>query len=91
MANTRKTVRPAKQKPKAAKTSRTGQPKSKLDKIAAALRSAKGATISDLAALTGWQKHSVRGALAGALKKRGFRIENTVSEGVRTYRITAPK
>ena len=30
----------------------------------------EGATIDEIVASTGWQRHTVRGAFAGALKKR---------------------
>lgn len=30
----------------------------------------RGATIAEIAAATGWQAHTVRGAIAGALKKK---------------------
>ncbi|WP_417497453.1 DUF3489 domain-containing protein [Maricaulis sp.] len=39
---------------------------------------------------TGWQAHSVRGALAGALRKKGHIITSTVDDGVRRYRIAVP-
>jgi hypothetical protein len=45
-----------------------------------------GATIADLVDATGWQQHSVRGALAGALKKRGWVITSTKLVGARLYR-----
>ncbi len=40
---------------------------------------------------TGWQQHTVRGTLAGALKKRlGLTIESEKPDGKdRVYRITA--
>jgi hypothetical protein len=42
-------------------------------------------------ALTGWQAHSVRGAIAGALKQRGHAISSTrVGDEPRRYRIEAP-
>ncbi|MGE0830247.1 MAG: DUF3489 domain-containing protein [Hyphomonadaceae bacterium] len=60
----------------------------KLDLIVAALRAPKGASVPDLMALTGWQAHSVRGALAGALKKgRGLVIVSEKIDGARFYRI----
>lgn len=63
-------------------------PSSKLDKIVSALRAPKGATIAQLVALTGWQTHSVRGALSGALKKqRGFTITSTKPGNERIYKI----
>ena len=62
---------------------------SKLDQIVAALRAPKGASISDLMSLTGWQMHSVRGAIAGAFKKkRGLTVTSQkAANGERIYRI----
>ena len=41
-----------------------------------------GATVDEIAAATGWQKHTVRGAMAGALKKRlGLTITSEKVEG----------
>ena len=34
------------------------------------LRHPEGATVEQIAAVTGWQNHTVRGAIAGALKKK---------------------
>ena len=65
---------------------------SKLDAIVSALRSPKGASISDLMRLTGWQQHSVRGALAGALKKgRGLAITSAKVSEERIYKLDAKK
>jgi Protein of unknown function (DUF3489) len=53
------------------------------------LRSTGGATITALTKATGWQPHSVRGFLAGVVKKRlKLKLESAVVEGVRIYRIT---
>jgi hypothetical protein len=60
---------------------------SKLDTLLVLLRQAHGATIQELAAATAWQTHSVRGALAGTLRKKGHVISSEVAEGVRRYRI----
>ena len=60
---------------------------SKPDTLIQLLRRPTGATIDELAAATLWQKHSVRGALAGTLKKKGHTITSEVTEGVRRYRI----
>jgi hypothetical protein len=49
----------------------------------------EGATIEQIVAATGWQPHTVRGAFAGALKKRlGLEVssEKVESRG-RVYRI----
>ena len=38
--------------------------------LVAMLRAPDGATIEEIMAATGWQSHTVRGAMAGALKKK---------------------
>ena len=58
----------------------------KLDQLAAMLARRKGASIAEMMAATGWQPHSVRGALAGALKRRGLAITSEKIGGVRRYR-----
>jgi hypothetical protein len=53
------------------------------------LRSTGGATITALTKATGWQPHSVRGFLAGVVRKRlKLDLQSAVVEGVRVYRIT---
>jgi len=52
----------------AAKTKATAG--GKLGQIIRLLQRAKGATIDDLTEATGWQAHSVRGAISGQLRKR---------------------
>jgi Protein of unknown function (DUF3489) len=53
------------------------------------LRSTGGATIAALTKATGWQPHSVRGFLAGVVRKRlKLHLQSTAVEGVRIYRIT---
>lgn len=64
----------------------------KLDALVAALRRPKGASISELMATTGWQAHSVRGAIAGALKKgRGLSISSCKTGEQRIYKLDAKK
>ncbi len=62
----------------------------KLATVVALLKRNDGATISDIAAATGWQTHSVRGAISGALKKKmGLSIVSASEDGRgRVYRIT---
>lgn len=80
---------PRKRAPAKAKTANQPGPSSKLDQMISALRTGKGASISDLMEITGWQAHSVRGAIAGALKaKRGLAITSDKKGAERIYRIT---
>jgi hypothetical protein len=53
------------------------------------LKRAEGATLAQIVQVTGWQPHTVRGALAGALKKRlGLTIISEKVEGRgRVYRV----
>jgi hypothetical protein len=53
------------------------------------LRSPDGATIAEIVAATGWQPHTVRGAFAGALKKKlGLDVTSEKVEGRgRVYKI----
>lgn len=53
------------------------------------LRAPDGATIEEITAATGWQAHMVRGAIAGALKKKlGLDVNSEKVEGRgRVYRI----
>ena len=61
---------------------------SKLAKVIAMLRQPNGASIEALSKATGWQTHSVRGAISGAIKnKLGLTVTSTKADGVRTYRI----
>lgn len=77
-------------KKRAARSTPSRDKASKLSKVITALRSPKGATIPALMHLTGWQAHSVRGALSGALKKdRGFIITSEKTGAERVYRIEA--
>ena len=57
--------------------------------LVAMLRRPEGATIAEVVEATGWQPHTVRGALAGVLKKRlGLVIASEKAEARgRVYRI----
>ena len=85
----RGTARPSKSKvatdaPKLAKSP------SKLNQVEALLLTPTGTTIADIMAATGWQQHSVRGAMAGAMKKRGLLIASEKFNGLRRYRASKP-
>jgi hypothetical protein len=52
------------------------------------LQSSKGATIATMMKATGWQQHSVRGFLAGVVRKRlKLKLHSNRVEGGRVYRI----
>jgi hypothetical protein len=57
------------------------------------LKRKKGATIEAIVAATGWQPHSVRGAISGTLKKKlGLAVTSErVGDGSRVYRIAATR
>jgi hypothetical protein len=62
-----------------ARTPRTGTKQAKLIEM---LRADGGATIDEIVAETGWQPHTVRGAFAGALKKKlGLEVNSEKVEG----------
>ena len=61
----------------------------KLARLIDMLRREHGATVAETVAALGWQAHSVRGAISGALKKkRGLIIQSEMRDGRgRIYRI----
>jgi hypothetical protein len=85
MTNNSKKAKTGRSAPKSSTAKAAGT--SKLDILMTLLRQPAGASIQELAAATAWQVHSVRGAIAGALKKKGHVISSEVVEGVRRYRI----
>ena len=57
------------------------RPGSKLASILELIARPEGATIAELAKATGWQEHSVRGAISGILaKKYGVTLTSEVAE-----------
>ena len=60
--------------------------------LIALLKTPDGASIPEITAVTGWQTHSVRGAISGQLKKKlGLAVISEKVEGRgRVYRIGAP-
>ncbi len=68
----------------------TPRPNTKQAKLIAMLRRPGGATIADLAKATGWQRHTVRGVISGALKKKlGLTVRTEKAEGKdRVYRLS---
>lgn len=63
-------------------------PGGKLGQVLAAVRTAEGASLGDLVALTGWQPHTVRASLT-RLRQGGVPIELTQSAGRKRYAAAA--
>ena len=61
---------------------------SKTAQVVAMLQRKNGATLEEIMDKMAWQRHTVRGFMAGAMKKAGFTVESFKSDkGERTYRI----
>jgi hypothetical protein len=62
---------------------------SKQDQVIALLRRPGGVTVAAIASATGWQPHTVRGMISGALKKKlGLAVVSEKgADGDRVYRI----
>jgi Protein of unknown function (DUF3489) len=64
---------------------------SKQDVVIAMLRQPEGATVDEVASVTGWQRHTVRGVFSGTLKKKlGLTLASAKEERGRVYRIAGP-
>jgi hypothetical protein len=62
----------------------------KQSRILAMLQSPLGATITAMMQATGWQQHSVRGFLAGVVRKRlKLKLGSKKVDGARVYQITS--
>ncbi len=61
----------------------------KHDRVLALLSQREGATIPEIMKVTNWQQHSVRGFLAGTVRKKlGFALTSSKAEGeLRRYRV----
>jgi hypothetical protein len=67
------------------------KPPSKQDVVIAMLRLTEGATVDEVASVTGWQRHTVRGLFSGTLKKKlGLSLASAKEERGRVYRIAEP-
>ena len=62
---------------------------SKQSRVIAMMQSPAGTTIAAMMKATGWQQHSVRGFLAGVVRKRlKLKLGSKKVDGNRVYRIT---
>jgi hypothetical protein len=83
-------AKPAPKGKKAAKAPESEGPRegSKTAQVVAMLQRKNGASISEIMAAMGWQRHTVRGFMAGAMKKAGYSVESFKPEGgERSYRL----
>jgi hypothetical protein len=66
--------------------------RSKQDRVIALLRRREGATLAVLVKATNWKPHSIRGFLAGTVRKKlKLQLLSEKVDGIRTYRIGAGK
>jgi hypothetical protein len=85
----RKTAKPMSRKRSVPASSRSAAgPDTKHARVIAMLRKPAVATIAAIMALTDWQQHSVRGFLAGVVRKKlGLNLVSDQTEKGRVYRI----
>lgn len=68
----------------------SAQAESKQARVVALLQRPGGATMDDLTAATGWQRHSVRGVLSGVIRKKlGMAVTSAREGEQRVYRVVA--
>jgi hypothetical protein len=84
----RKPAKAAARKRPAVSSKAAAGPDTKHARVIAMLRKPAGATIAAIMAVTGWQQHSVRGFLAGVVRKKlGLNLVSDQTDKGRVYRI----
>jgi hypothetical protein len=88
-----KTAKPTSRKRSAPASPKSAtRPGTKHAHIVALLRAPAGATIASLVSATEWQQHSVRGFLAGVVRRKlGLNLVSEQTENGRVYRINDGK
>src|SRR5260370_37338026 len=82
----RKAASRAKSAPASSKSA--PRPDTKHSRVVAMLRAPAGATIAAIMTATDWQRHSVRGFLAGVVRKKlGLNLVSQQTDNGREYRI----
>jgi uncharacterized protein DUF3489 len=81
-------VRKSKTQSKVRSSITAGHAESKQARLITMLRASSGATVAAMMAATEWQQHSVRGFLAGVIRKKlGLNLVSEESDDGRIYRI----
>jgi len=84
----RKMGKPALRKRIAPSSKPSVRSNTKHDRMLAMLRTPAGATLASLVTATEWQQHSIRGFLAGVVRKRlGLNLVSEIGPRGRVYRI----
>ena len=88
-SSARKTNKPKPRARSASASPKTAaRPETKHARIVSMLRSSAGATIASIMTATDWQQHSVRGFLAGVVRKKlGLILVSEQTDKGRVYRI----
>lgn len=77
---------------KAINVKEVGRSGSKQNVLIGLLQRSGGATVEEMAKATGWQNHSVLGAISGVLKNRlGLKVASKREERGRVYRIAGAR
>jgi hypothetical protein len=94
-AKTRSHSKPTKRskiKTKASQASHKARAITKHDRVLGLLQAKRGATVAAISKATRWQPHSVRGFLAGVVKKKlGLKLISENTKSGRVHRIIAAR
>jgi len=84
----RKTPKATSRKRPVAASSKPKQSDTKHARVIAMLQSPAGTTVARIMSVTNWRQHSVRGFLAGVIRKRlGLNLVSELTDKGRVYRI----